>query len=323
MTIEIIGTGKCVPETKKDNFFFEDKIDTSDEWIVSRTGIRSRYLAKEETTSSMAIGAAKAAIEDAGIDPMDIDLVLVATISPDYAFPSTACMVQGGIGAKNAVGMDLSAACSGFVFALNTAYAYISAGIYKTALLVGVETLSRHIDWQDRSTCVLFGDGAGAVVVRKSERGLIGVEMGSDGEKGMVLNCNYAPISNPLQERERISGTMQMDGQEVFKFAVKTVPECVNKILEKNKYQAEDIKWYLLHQANVRIIQSISKKLQVDIDKFPCNLDEYGNTSAASIPILLDDVHKKGMLKKGDKLVFAGFGGGLTWGACLLEWTID
>lgn len=323
MTIEIIGTGKCVPTEKVDNVFFEDKIDTSDEWISSRTGIHSRHLAVEETTSSMASSAAKAALEDAGADPMDVDLLLAATISPDYAFPSTACIIQGQIGAKRAVGMDISAACSGFVFALNTAYAYISAGIYNTALIVGVETLSRHIDWKDRSTCVLFGDGAGAVVVRRSERGLIDVEMGSDGEKGMVLNCRYAPVSNLLKERKRIPGTMEMDGQEVFRFAVKSVPKCVHNILEKNDYQPEDIKWYLLHQANVRIIQSISKKLQVDMERFPCNLDEYGNTSAASIPMLLDDMHKKKMLKSGDKLIFAGFGGGLTWGACLLEWTID
>lgn len=321
MTIEIIGTGSCLPENKMTNDDLANIVETSDEWIVSRTGIHTRHIAKEETTSSMASEAAKKAVEDAGVSPEDIDLIITATVSPDYAFPSTACIVQSDIGAVNAVAFDMSAACSGFIFALNTAYAYISAGIYKTALLVGAETLSRHVDWEDRSTCVLFGDGAGAAVVRRSEKGFISFEQGADGVKGMVLNCTYPPISNPCHVKERNSGFMKMDGQEVFKFAVKKVPECIQSLLEKQNMTPQDVDWYLLHQANIRIIQSIAKRLQVSLDKFPSNLAEYGNTSAASVPILLDEVCKKGLIKEGDKVVLAGFGGGLTWGACLLEWT--
>lgn len=321
MTIEVIGTGRCLPKKKVTNDFLANIVETTDEWITSRTGIRSRYIAEEETTTSMAVCAAKQAMEDADVSPEEIDLIITATISPDYAFPSTACMVQIELGAANAVAMDLSAACSGFIFAMNTAYAYISAGIYKTALLIGAETLSRHVDWSDRSTCVLFGDGAGAAVVRSSETGLIALEQGSDGAKGMVLNCAYPPISNPLKETMRTVGFMKMDGQEVFKFAVKKVPECIQTLLEKQNMVPEDVDCYILHQANIRIIQSISKRLQVSIDKFPSNLEYYGNTSAASIPILLDELYRNKQIKKGNKLLLAGFGGGLTWGACLLEWT--
>lgn len=321
MTIEVIGTGSYVPETVMTNDDMAKIVDTSDEWIVSRTGIHTRHIAKEETTSFMASAAARKAMEDADITPEEIDLIITATVCPDYAFPSTACIVQSELGAVNAVAFDMSAACSGFIFALNTAYAYISTGIYKTALLIGAETLSRHVDWEDRSTCVLFGDGAGAAVVRRSERGFISFEQGADGAKGMVLNCAYPPISNPMKKQDRIGGFMQMDGQEVFKFAVKKVPECVQSLLENQKMEPQDVDWYLLHQANIRIIQSIAKRLQVSLDKFPSNLDDYGNTSAASVPILLDEVHRNGVIKAGDKIVLAGFGGGLTWGACLLEWT--
>lgn len=323
MTLEIIGTGKCLPKAAINNQFLETVVDTSDEWISSRTGIHKRHLASKETTASMAVEAAKQAIENANINAEDIELIITATISPDYAFPSTACMVQQAVGAVNAVSMDLSAACSGFIFAINTAYAYIRAGIYKTALLIGTETLSRHIDWTDRSTCVLFGDGAGAAVVKSSERGLIGLEQGSDGQKGMVLNCRYPEVSNPLNQRAAVPGYVQMEGQEVFKFAVKKVPECIDALLEKEHMTHADISWYLLHQANIRIIQSIAKRLKEPLEKFPSNLEQYGNTSAASIPILLDEVHRSGQIKKGDKLIMAGFGGGLTWGACLLEWTMD
>lgn len=320
-TIEVIGTGSYLPETVLTNDDLANLVDTSDEWIVSRTGIHTRHIAKDETTAFMASQAAKKAMEDAGIAPEEIDLILVATISTDYAFPSMACMVQSDLGATHAVALDISAACSGFIFAMNTAYAYISAGIYKTALLIGAETLSRHVDWEDRSTCVLFGDGAGAAVVRSADSGLISFEQGADGTKGMVLNCAYPPISNPMNQRDRIAGFMQMDGQEVFKFAVKKVPECIQSLLEQQNMTSQEVDWYLLHQANIRIIQSIAKRLAVSLDRFPSNLDTYGNTSAASVPILLDEVHRNGLIKKGDKLVLAGFGGGLTWGVCLLEWT--
>lgn len=320
-TIEIIGTGSCVPPHTIDNAFLETIVDTSNEWIVSRTGIENRHIAKEETTASLAIAAAQKAVEDAAISADEIDLILDATVSPDYAFPSTACLVQGAIHATNATAMDLSAACSGFIFALHTAYAYIAAGIYRTALLIGSETLSRHVNWEDRNTCVLFGDGAGAAIVRRSSNGLIGFEQGSDGTGGMVLNCAYPPISNPMHEAERLHGCMEMDGQAVFKFAVKKVPECIHTLLQKHNKTTQDICHYLLHQANIRIIQSIAKRLEVPLEKFAVNLQNYGNTSAASIPILLDEMNKSGRLRKGDTIVLAGFGGGLTWGACLIEWT--
>lgn len=320
-TLEIIGTGSSIPLNRADNTKMEQLVDTTDEWISSRTGIHTRYLAEAETTVSLAVDAAKQALENASLPSKDIDLIICATISPDYAFPSTACLVQSALGLSNAVAMDISAACSGFIFALHTAYAYLSAGIYETALLIGAETLSRHIDWKDRGTCVLFGDGAGAAVVRKSNRGLIAFEQGSDGAQGMVLTCAYPPISNPLHESNRLHGYMQMDGQAVFKFAVKKVPECICALVQKASLTLEDIDYYILHQANIRIIQSISKRLNEPVHKFPSNLDKYGNTSAASIPILLDELHRNGLLHRGNKIILAGFGGGLTWGACLLEWT--
>lgn len=320
-TIEIVGTGSYIPETTVDNTFMEQLVETSDEWITTRTGIHARHLAGEESTVFMASEAAKRALEDAEMQAGEVELILCATISPDYAFPSTACLVQRDLGALNAVAMDLSAACSGFIFALHTAYAYISAGICSNALLIGAEALSRHVDWADRGTCVLFGDGAGAAVVRRSERGLLALEQGSDGEQGMVLSCAYPPVSNPIHKAERIHGYMQMDGQAVFKFAVKKVPECIHTLLDEMHITTSEVSHYLLHQANIRIIQSIAKRLDVPLEKFPSNLDKYGNTSAASIPILLDEVHRDGLLKAGERIVLAGFGGGLTWGACLLEWT--
>lgn len=320
-TIEIIGTGSCIPQQKIDNVQMESIVDTSDEWIVSRTGIRSRHLAADETAADLAAEAAQRAIADSGIAPEKIDLIINATVSADYAFPSTACLVQGSIGACNAAAMDLNAACSGFIFALHTAYAYIAAGIYRTALIIGAEVLSRHVDWTDRSTCVLFGDGAGAVVVRAAERGLTAFEQGSDGASGMVLSCAYPLVCNPCHKTERNAGYMQMDGQAVFRFAVKKVPECILDLLGRQQLDAQDIDYYLLHQANIRIIGSIAKRLGVSADRFPGNLERYGNTSAASIPILLDEIHRNGLLKAGDRIVLAGFGGGLTWGACLLEWT--
>lgn len=322
-TIEIIGTGSCLPANTMDNRQLESIVDTTDEWIQSRTGIAGRHIAVEETTTGMAAQAAQNAVQNARIHPDEIDLIINATVSADYAFPSTACLVQDAIGAGNATAMDLNAACSGFIFALNTAYAYISAGIYNTALLIGAEALSRHTDWSDRSTCVLFGDGAGAVVVRASGCGLIGFSQGSDGTSGMVLHCAYPPISNPLHITERKPGYMHMDGQSVFKFAVKKVPECILSLLQNHNMDVSDIDYYLLHQANIRIIQSIAKRLDIPADRFPSNLERYGNTSAASIPILLDELNRNHIFKCGDKLVLAGFGGGLTWGACLLEWTID
>ena len=320
MTTRIIGTGSCLPETVVTNDFLSTIMDTSDEWITTRTGIRERHLVKDETTTSLAIGAAKQALAAAGVAPAELDLIIVGTVSGDHVTPSTACEVQAGLGAVNAAAFDINAACSGFLFGLHTVNAYIRSGMCKTALVIGAESLSRIMDWNDRSTCVLFGDGAGAAVVRADETGLLAYEQGKDGEKGRHLCCPNRTNNNPLIQTDKSLGYTKMDGQEVYKFAVTYVPASILRVLEEAKLQPEDIKYYILHQANLRIIQSVAKRLKLDEDRFPISLDHCGNISAASVPILLDEVNKKGMLQKGDKLILSGFGGGLTWGTCLIEW---
>lgn len=320
MTTRIIGTGSCLPETVVTNDFLSTIMDTSDEWITTRTGIRERHLVKDETTTSLAIGAAKQALAAAGVAPAELDLIIVGTVSGDHVTPSTACEVQAGLGAVNAAAFDINAACSGFLFGLHTVDAYIRSGMCRTALVIGAESLSRIMDWNDRSTCVLFGDGAGAAVVRADETGLLAYEQGTDGEKGRHLCCPNRTNNNPLIQTDKSLGYTKMDGQEVYKFAVTYVPASILRVLEEAKLQPEDIKYYILHQANLRIIQSVAKRLKLDEDRFPISLDHCGNISAASVPILLDEVNKKGMLQKGDKLILSGFGGGLTWGTCLIEW---
>ena len=295
-------------------------VDTNDEWIRSRTGIGERRIATEDSTSDMAAKAAARAIEQAGIAPEEIDLILLATSSPDSCFPNRACEVQAKIGAIHAACYDISAACTGFVFALSTAHAFISSGIYRTALVIGADVLSKLVDWTDRGTCVLFGDGAGAAVVSADETGVLGLNMHSNGAKGEVLTCGSRSNGNFLLGRKPELGYMAMDGQEVFKFAVKKVPECISQVLEDTGYITGDIDHFIIHQANYRIIESIAKRLKVDIEKFPVNMEHYGNTSGASVPILLDELNQAGKLKRGERIVLSGFGAGLTWGALLLEW---
>lgn len=320
MTARIIGTGSAVPEQIVTNEDLSKIVETSDEWISSRSGIKERRIAKEETTTSLAILAGKRALENAGIASEEIEVIIVATCTPDYFFPNTACQVQEAIGAKHAVAFDLSAACSGFLFALSTAQAYIKGGIYQKALIVGAETMSKMIDWSDRSTCVLFGDGAGAAVVSAEETGVLELVQKSDGTGKGVLSCKARETRNLLNHESETKEYLYMEGQPVFKFAVKTVPECVEEVLKKAEVKKEEIRYYILHQANSRIIQSVAKRLKEPEEKFPMNLSLYGNTSAASIPILLDEMNRNGMLNRGDKLVLSGFGAGLTWGAVLLEW---
>ena len=320
MTTRIVGTGAYVPEQIATNDDLARIVETNDEWIRSRTGIGERRIATTETNSYMAAQAAKQALDQAGIAPEDVDLILLATSSPDYCFPNGACEIQEQIGAVNAAGYDISAACTGFVFALNTAHAFIQAGIYRTALVVGADVLSKLLDWTDRGTCVLFGDGAGAVVVQAADRGVIGVKMHSDGTKGGVLTCGSRTNGNFLPGKKPELGYMTMDGQEVFKFAVKKVPEIIKELLEENRTSLEEIRYFVLHQANYRIIESVAKRLKADISKFPANMERYGNTSGGSIPLLLDEMNRKGMLAPGDKIVLSGFGAGLTWGATLVEW---
>lgn len=320
MTIRIIGTGSYLPENIVTNDDLSKIMDTSDEWIASRTGIRARHLAKEETTAQMSAEAAKQALNEAGMKAEDLDLIIVGTLSGDYVTPSTACEVQSMIGAEKAVAFDVNAACSGFMFAMNTAYAFIQSGIYRNALIIGAETLSKLMDWNDRSTCVLFGDGAGAAVVTADEKGVLGFVQGSDGAKGMVLACKNRLNNNPLVKNPVEPDYVFMDGQEVYKFAVSKVPASINEALAAAGLEVSDIKYFLLHQANIRIIQSVAKRLKADISKFPTTLEHCGNISAGSVPILLDEVNKKGMLQRGDKLVMAGFGAGLTWSASVIEW---
>lgn len=293
---------------------------TNDEWIRSRTGIGERRIVTVGGTSQMAAEAAKNAMAQAGVEPEEIDLILLGTSSQDNLFPNGACEVQAMIGAVNAACYDISAACTGFVFALNTAHAFINSGIYNTALVIGADTLSKLMDWTDRGTCVLFGDGAGAIVVRADEKGILGLNMKSDGRKGNVLTCISRTNGNLLLGREPELGYTSMDGQEVFKFAVKKVPESIRELLKDTGVAVQDVRYFVIHQANLRIIESIAKRLKVDMAKFPVNMEHYGNTSSGSVPLLLDEMNRAGKLNKGDRIVLSGFGAGLTWGSTLIEW---
>lgn len=323
MSIRIIGTGSALPEKCVTNDDLAKLMETSDEWIRERTGIGSRYLSTGETAASLAAKACERALEDAGKDAGEVELLMAATCSPEMALPCTACQIQAGIGAKGAVAFDLNAACAGFLFALNTAYAYIEAGIYKNALIVGTEVLSKLMDWTDRSTCILFGDGAGAVFVEKcasGESGILGFAQHSDGNRGGVLKCAARGLNNPYFTESPDSEFVQMDGREVFAFAVRQVPAAILEALGKAGLKPEDVDLYVLHQANRRIIEGISKRLCVDLSKFPMNLDRVGNTSSAAIPLLLDELSRSGRLERGMTTVLSGFGAGLTYGACVLKW---
>ncbi len=321
MKTRICGTGSLLPEQTVTNDDLSKIMDTSDEWIKTRTGIRARHLATKETLTGLAVEASKQAMDEAGILPEQIDMILAATLSADNIFPSLSCELQRELGAVNATAFDINAACSGFLFALHTADAYIKTGRYKTILVVGGEILSKMLDWNDRSTCVLFGDGAGAVIVKADEEcGILGISQGSDGALGEALLCENRQINNPFASNPVELSYTKMNGQAVYKFAVRTVPKTIHEALKEAGLTVEDIQLFVLHQANIRIIESVAKRLKVPMDKFPTNLQDCGNISAGSVPILLDEINRKGMLHKGDKIVLAGFGGGLTWGAAVLSW---
>lgn len=322
MTSAILGTGSALPAKIVSNDDLAQIVETNDQWISERTGIRTRHIAVEETTETLSIEAGQKALEDAGIQPEALGLILVATLTPDGSMPNTACKVQKALGAVNAMCYEINAACSGFMHGVQTAHAFISSGMIEYALVIGAETLSKIMDWTDRSTCVLFGDGAGAAVLGPSSNGILCIEGGADGSKGNVLTCGNAPLKNPYTAHDATSPYVSMDGQSVFKFAVRKIPDIVNALLDRSGHTIEDLDCILLHQANQRIIQSAAKRLQSDLSLFPMNLDKYGNTSAASIAILLDEVHHSGQLKKGDLIAMAGFGGGLTWAGLLLEWVL-
>ncbi|ADQ04533.1 3-oxoacyl-(acyl-carrier-protein) synthase III [Caldicellulosiruptor owensensis OL] len=323
--VKILSTGRFVPERILSNYDLENMVETSDEWITQRTGIKERRIVDGRTsTTDLAVQAARNAMQKAGILPDDIDLVIVATVTPEMFFPSTACLVQKELKLKNAFAFDISAACSGFIYGMAIATQFIQNGFCKTALVIGAEALSKITNWSDRSTCVLFGDGAGAAILTTSdEEGILGFELGSDGENGLLLYChafglsdlNYSQSKNMPNFRK-----IYMDGNEVYKFAVKIMPYAVEKVLEKVGLSSSDIDVFIPHQANIRIIESAAKRLKIPMEKVFANLHKYGNTSAASIPIALDEAIEEGKIKKGDKIVLVGFGGGLTWASCAVKW---
>ncbi|MGL5067271.1 MAG: beta-ketoacyl-ACP synthase III [Sarcina sp.] len=319
---KVIGVGAYAPNNVVSNQDLQKIVDTSDDWIKSRTGIRERRISTSEQTSDLAAKAAKVALEMANINVEDIDYIIVATITPDNYTPSTASMVQDKIGAINASAIDINAACTGFMYAMEIADSLIKTGAYKNILIVGAETLSKILDWNDRSTCVLFGDGAGAAILtRTEEKGIQAIITGSDGSKGSSLVAENLALSNPFVENcESPNPYITMNGGEVFKFATRIMESSIIKVLNKGGVSLQEVDYIIPHQANYRIIEHVSKKLKLDISKFIINLDRYGNTSGASIPIALAEAVELGKIKKGDKIVLVGFGGGLTWGSVLIEY---
>ncbi len=323
--VQIIGTGSYAPLNIMTNHQMSELVDTSDEWIVSMTGIKERHISQGENTSDLATKAALEALKDAKVKPEDIDLIIVASTSPDQFVPATACIVQGNIGASNAMAFDISAACTGFIFALNIGMQFLRTGQCKRALIIGAEVLSKIVDWTDRNTCILFGDGAGAAVIEAgSKKGIISVNSASEGSKYELLTCPTVDVKNSFTKgTDNFKATIDMDGKEIFRFAVSIIESSIDRILKENNCTLEDIKYVVCHQANFRIIDFVVKRLKADKDKFYVNLDRYGNTSAASIAIAMDEMNKKDLLKAGDKIILVGFGGGLTYGASLIEWTIN
>ncbi|MRG87067.1 beta-ketoacyl-ACP synthase III [Salinibacillus xinjiangensis] len=308
MNAGIIGVGHFVPEKVVTNHDLEKLVDTNDEWIRTRTGIEERRIAGDDMdTSHMAYNAAVAALEDAEITGEDLDLILVATVTPDQPFPSVACRLQERLGAKKAAAMDISAACSGFMYGLATAKQFIESGGYKHILVIGVEKLSKITDWDDRNTCVLFGDGAGSAVVGEVEdgKGILSFELGSDGSGGEHLYQDEYII---------------MNGREVFKFAVRQMGESAVNVVEKIGLKKEDVDYLIPHQANIRIMEAARQRLDIEESKMSKSVHKYGNTSAASIPIALSEDVKNGKIKENDLIVLVGFGGGLTWGAVAIRW---
>lgn len=320
MAIKIKGTGSCLPEKVVTNFDLEKLVETTNEWIVERTGIEQRHVSTGETAADLALEAAKQALAENNIDGADIDLIIAASCTEEMSFPGIACQVQTSIGAKNAVAFDLNAACSGFIFALNTAGAYLENGIYKNALIIGSEVLSKVVDWDDRGTCILFGDGAGAMYIEAdSTKPATKFIQRSDGSKGQVLKLANRENKNAFFEGESDAKYLWMDGKEVFRFATRQIPDVINELLDASNMSVEDIDMFVLHQANIRIIENISKRLNADLEKFPSNVSKVGNTSSASIPILFDELRKEGKIVEGMKIILSGFGAGLTYGASLIE----
>jgi len=324
-TASIIGTGSYVPERVMTNADLEKIVETSDEWIHSRTGIRERRIAGiEQPTSDLAANAAKAAMENAGIKPDEIDLIICATVTPDMFFPSTACFVQTKIGAVNAACFDISAACSGFLFGVETARQFIATGTYETVLVIGADKLSSIVDWTDRNTCVLFGDGAGAAILRHREgsKGILATRMGSNGGLAEILHIPGGGSACPVtaENADQKPATIRMNGRETYKQAVTAMVESSKQVLEEAAVTADQIACFIPHQANLRIIEAIAGRLDVPMERFHINLDRYGNTSAAAVAIALDEAAREGRFKQGELIHLVVFGGGLTWASSVIEW---
>ncbi len=322
--VAIVGTGSYLPERILTNAELEKMVDTNDEWIVTRTGMRERRIARDdEPTSEMATAAAKKALENAGITADDVDLIIVATATPDMPLPSTACLVQTAIGTKQALCFDLEAACSGFIYALEVGRGMLMSGLYKTALVIGADKMSSITDWEDRGTCILFGDGAGAVVIKRSEgsAGILATTVGADGSLADLLNVPGGGSRQPASHEsvENRQHYIRMAGNNVFKYAVRHMCAAGRKALEEAGLTADDVDWVVPHQANMRIIQAISDRVGIPMERFVINLDKLGNTTAATVPIALDEAIRDGRIKPGQKVLSIVFGGGFTWGATVIE----
>lgn len=319
---KMIGFGLYTPKNLVENERLQEFLETSDEWIRTRTGIERRYISLDENTSDLAVEASKKALSQARLSAEEIDLIIVATVTPDNFTPSTACIVQDKLGAKNAWAFDINAACTGFIYALKLGRSLIRSGEANNALIIGAETLSKALNWEDRGSCVLFGDGAGATVLTSTEEdcGIKCVNVKSDGSKGDSLVIQGLPLNSPFKDGREVSKNyINMNGREIFKFATKVMEESIVEILEKENIKIEDIDAIIPHQANLRIIDYVVKRLGIPREKFITNLQNYGNTSGASIPIALCESINEGNLKKGDNIIMVGFGGGLTWGAALIK----
>lgn len=320
----LIGTGSYQPETCLTNQMLEGMVETSDEWIVQHTGVKERRIAIGKSTVEIAFPAAQRALEDSGKQPEEIDLIIACTATPDSYTPSLSCMLQDKLGAKNAFAFDVIAACSGFVYATDIADSYIKSGKAKTVLIVCAEVLSRLVDYTDRSTCCIFGDGAAAAVFesREEEQGILSTFMQADGSKGSALLARALPVEDPFNgDREFPSSDrfLKMDGHEVYRFTAKAVPRAIEEVLKRADVDISEVDWIVPHQANTRIIDMVIRRYGLDREKVFVNLPYYGNTSSASVPLCLDDMRRQGLLKKGQLAIFVGFGGGLTYGSVLIR----
>jgi len=321
---KIISTGAYVPQRIVKNDELSKMVETSDEWITSRTGIKQRRISSGEKTYQIAAKAATEAIKNAAIDKEEIDMIILATITPDFFMPSTANLVQAELGLDGVPSFDITAGCTGFVYGLQIADQFIRSKESKTILVIGAEVLSKVIDWSDRNTCVLFGDGAGAVILKSSnQEGVICTYTGSQGDLQESLTLPAVPLKNPFLQVQNNNGkpsNISMNGKEIFQFAIRIMIKSISQVLNKSDFSIDDIDYIIPHQANIRIIDYVARKLKVEREKFIINLDRFGNTSSASIPLALDEAHKKKMFCPGDRIIMVAFGGGLTWGAALLNW---